>query len=149
MPRVKQIRTPLDLESLRSHILNKRDPNKQVVRICCTTGCRAGGALTILDAVKQQLAERGLGDKIEVKETGCRGFCENGPVMAVEPQGVFYNLKVARNFVHSCKSQYNKGLQSVIALQSLKMLTFFKEMLYNPYCIGDCGMCHFWKKNHF
>jgi transposase len=63
--------------------------------------------------------------------------------------GILSDLKVARNFVHSCKSQYNKGLQSVIALQSLKMLTFFKEMLYNPYCIGDCGMCHFWKKNHF
>ena len=61
-----------------------------------------------------------------------------------------YNfLKVARNFVNFCKRQHNKGLQGVIALQSFKMLTFLKEMLYNPYSIRDCGMCHFWKRNHF
>jgi NADH-quinone oxidoreductase subunit F len=30
-------------------------------------------------------------DKIEIKKTGCRGFCENGPVLAVDPDNIFYN----------------------------------------------------------
>jgi NADH-quinone oxidoreductase subunit F len=85
------INTLSDLEDLRQTILSKRDPNKTVVKICCSTGCRAGGALKILEGCKQKIADRGLEDEIEVKKTGCRGFCENGPVMAIEPADIFYN----------------------------------------------------------
>ena len=89
--RLKKIRTLSELEALRQGILSKQDPHKQVVHVCCSTGCRAGGALKILDAFKQELAGRGLRGTIDVKKTGCRGFCENGPVMAIEPTDVFYN----------------------------------------------------------
>ncbi|MCP4665514.1 MAG: hydrogenase, partial [Deltaproteobacteria bacterium] len=88
---VEKIRTLSDLDALRQTILSKRDPDRQVVKVCCSTGCRAGGALKIIDAFRQELVDRPLKDKIEVKKTGCRGFCENGPVMAVEPADIFYN----------------------------------------------------------
>ncbi|UCD87273.1 MAG: NAD(P)H-dependent oxidoreductase subunit E, partial [Desulfobacterales bacterium] len=88
---MKKIKTPSDLESHRQALVNERDPNKQVVRICCTTGCRAGGALNIVEEVEKELANQGLKDRIEVKKTGCRGYCENGPVMAIDPEEVFYN----------------------------------------------------------
>jgi len=83
---VKKIKTPSDLEGHRQALVNERDPKKQVVRICCTTGCRAGGALNIVEDVEKELANQGLEDRIEVKKTGCRGYCENGPVMAIEPE---------------------------------------------------------------
>lgn len=88
---MKRLKAPSDLETLRQTILTKRDPGTPVARICCTTGCRAGGALSIVDSFKRELANRGLEDKIEIKETGCRGFCENGPVMTIEPLDIFYN----------------------------------------------------------
>lgn len=88
---MKKIRTPSELDAFRQTMLSKRDPNMQVVKVCCSTGCRAGGALKIIDVFKQELANRGLTDRIEVKKTGCRGFCENGPVMAIEPADIFYN----------------------------------------------------------
>ena len=88
---MNKIKTSSDLESLRQAILNKRDPNKKVVRVCCTTACRAGGALKIVEDFNTEIAERGLEDKIEIKETGCRGFCENGPVLAIESEDIFYN----------------------------------------------------------
>jgi NADH-quinone oxidoreductase subunit F len=97
MPRVKKIKTPSDLETHRQALVNERDPNKRVVRICCTTGCRAGGALNIVEDVKSELAKQGLENKIEVKKTGCRGFCENGPVMAIEPEDIFYNKVKPKN----------------------------------------------------
>ncbi len=87
---MKRINTPSDLESYRQALVNERDPNKRVIRICCTTGCRAGGALDIVENVKQELANQSLVG-IEVKKTGCRGYCENGPVMSVEPEDIFYN----------------------------------------------------------
>jgi len=88
---MKKIESPSDLEALRQNILSKRDPKRQVVKVCCSTGCRAGGSLKIIDAFKQELTISGLEDKVEIKKTGCRGFCENGPVMAVDPDNIFYN----------------------------------------------------------
>jgi NADH-quinone oxidoreductase subunit F len=88
---VKKIKTPSELEGHRQALVNERDPNKQVVRICCTTGCRAGGALDVVRDFEKELVNQGLEDRIEVKKTGCRGYCENGPVMAIDPEEVFYN----------------------------------------------------------
>jgi NADH-quinone oxidoreductase subunit F len=88
---VNKIRTPGALGALRQAILNQRDPNARSVRVCCTTGCRAGGALNVVDELETELAKSGLQDKVKIKKTGCRGFCENGPVVSVEPEGVFYN----------------------------------------------------------
>ena len=86
-----KIETPADLDALRRTILSKRDPNAQIVRVCCTTGCRAGGALKIVEDFEKELAGAGLQGKIQIKKTGCRGFCENGPVIVIEPEDVFYN----------------------------------------------------------
>ena len=88
---MKKVRTHSDLDTLRQAILSKRLSDKQLIRICCTTGCRAGGALEIVDAFENELVACGLEDKFEVKKTGCRGFCEKGPVMAIEPSNLFYN----------------------------------------------------------
>jgi len=89
---LKKISSPSDLEAFREAILSRQDQDKQVARICCSTGCRAGGSIKILEAFSQEIAEKGLEDNIEIKKTGCRGFCENGPVMAIEPLDVFYNM---------------------------------------------------------
>ncbi|MCP4667187.1 MAG: hydrogenase, partial [Deltaproteobacteria bacterium] len=88
---MKKIKDPLDLETFQKSILGKRKPGEQVVKVCCSTGCRAGGSLDIIQSFQEELSNHGLGDKVQVKKTGCRGFCENGPVMVVEPEGTFYN----------------------------------------------------------
>lgn len=91
MPTLKYLESPSHLEAFRQEILSSRAPGKQTVKVCCTTGCRAGGSLKIIDAMDKELAALGLSEKIQVKKTGCRGFCENGPVMAIEPENIFYN----------------------------------------------------------
>jgi len=87
---MKKIKDPSEFEAFRESILAQRDPSKDVVKVCCSTGCRAGGSLDLVDAFEQELAERGLENSVMIKKTGCRGFCENGPVMAIEPQDIFY-----------------------------------------------------------
>jgi NADH-quinone oxidoreductase subunit F len=91
MVSLKKLRTPLHLEAFRQEILSGKDSGKQEVKVCCTTGCRAGGAVKILDALKQEISDRGLEDQIDIKTTGCRGFCEKGPVMVIEPEKLFYS----------------------------------------------------------
>jgi len=88
---MKKINDPLDLETFRKNILAKRRPADQLVKVCCSTGCRAGGSLEIIHAFEQEIQKGGLGEKIAIKKTGCRGFCENGPVMAIAPEEIFYN----------------------------------------------------------
>ncbi len=36
------------------------------------------------------MTDRGLGKKVRVKTIGCHGFCKQGPVITVEPEGLFY-----------------------------------------------------------
>ena len=67
MSQPKKIETPSHLEAFRQNILSNRDPGRQAVKVCCTTGCRAGGALKIIDTFKKELAANGLEDKVEVK----------------------------------------------------------------------------------
>lgn len=65
---------------------------KQNVLVCCGTGCRANGSLLVLEAL--QKAARKHKSDIEVspliKSTGCNGFCENGPIVKIEPADISY-----------------------------------------------------------
>jgi NADH-quinone oxidoreductase subunit F len=66
------------------------DDAKAEIRICAGTACHASGRVALRKAVDKAIAERGLGDKVAVVETGCHGFCEEGPIVVVRPQGLFY-----------------------------------------------------------
>jgi len=62
----------------------------QVVIICQGTGCVSSESPRILDALKENISQQGLSDAIRTKLSGCHGFCEQGPIVIIEPEGVFY-----------------------------------------------------------
>lgn len=63
--------------------------------VCGGTGCHATGSIPVIDQLREIIGERGLGDTVEVVETGCNGFCAMGPIMVVHPGDIFYQkLKV-------------------------------------------------------
>jgi NADH:ubiquinone oxidoreductase subunit F (NADH-binding)/(2Fe-2S) ferredoxin/NAD-dependent dihydropyrimidine dehydrogenase PreA subunit len=68
----------------------------KMISICGGSGCRASGALEVLAAFQEQLAALGKdggGRKAAeavLKETGCHGFCERGPLVVIRPQNIFY-----------------------------------------------------------
>jgi NADH:ubiquinone oxidoreductase subunit F (NADH-binding)/(2Fe-2S) ferredoxin/Pyruvate/2-oxoacid:ferredoxin oxidoreductase delta subunit len=66
------------------------DDKKTEVRVCAGTACHASGRVALRKALDKALAERGLTGKVAVVETGCHGFCEEGPIVVVRPQGLFY-----------------------------------------------------------
>jgi NADH:ubiquinone oxidoreductase subunit F (NADH-binding)/(2Fe-2S) ferredoxin/NAD-dependent dihydropyrimidine dehydrogenase PreA subunit len=81
---------PDDLVRLQETLKRSRDPDKLCVTVCSGTGCQAYGCQAITSAFRQELAARGLGDQVDVRTTGCHGFCERGPVVVIKPQGIFY-----------------------------------------------------------
>jgi NADH:ubiquinone oxidoreductase subunit F (NADH-binding)/(2Fe-2S) ferredoxin len=58
--------------------------------ICGGTGCIASGGLKVKDALEHELKERGLQGEYQLVLTGCNGFCAEGPIMTVYPEGIFY-----------------------------------------------------------
>ncbi len=85
-----KISSPEELERLREEILSKRDPKKPVITVCAGTGCRSYGAVDVYNAIVEEVKKRGLEDKIEVKATGCHGFCERGAIVVVFPEEICY-----------------------------------------------------------
>ena len=60
------------------------------ILVCGGTACFSGGGDKIIEEFKAQLAGAGLAEKVQVVATGCLGFCEQGPIVKVLPQGTFY-----------------------------------------------------------
>jgi NADH-quinone oxidoreductase subunit F len=60
--------------------------------VCAGTGCVAGGAFKIREALEEEIARRNLQGKVIVEITGCNGFCGQGPLMVVQPEGIFYGF---------------------------------------------------------
>ena len=67
-----------------------RVEGKTEIRICAGTACHASGRVAIREAIEKALESRGLTDSVAVVETGCHGFCEQGPIVVLAPQGLFY-----------------------------------------------------------
>ena len=60
------------------------------VLVCGGTACCSGGADKIVEAFANELEAAGLKQKVQVVTTGCLGFCEQGPIVKILPQGTFY-----------------------------------------------------------
>jgi NADH-quinone oxidoreductase subunit F len=92
---MKKIESPEELKQFQNDIQAKRDPNQTCVAICAGTGCLALGSDKIIAAFKKEIVKQGLGAKVTtIRETGCPGFCEQGPIVVIYPEEICY-LRVA------------------------------------------------------
>jgi len=68
---------------------------RMYLMLCGGTGCVSSGSYEIKDALENELEKHKLSNEVAVVMTGCNGFCAQGPVMVVQPDGIFYQfLKV-------------------------------------------------------
>ena len=88
---MEKLRSPQELEALRGTCRQPGSGGRPCLSLCAGSGCTASGAQEVLQALRKEVERQGLQDAIEVKSTGCHGFCEKGPVMVVWPEKVFYN----------------------------------------------------------
>ncbi len=64
--------------------------NNKLISLCAGSGCGAYGTSKVHQALVDELNKHGLKDNVEIKLTGCHGFCEKGPIMVIHPEGTFY-----------------------------------------------------------
>jgi NADH:ubiquinone oxidoreductase subunit F (NADH-binding)/(2Fe-2S) ferredoxin/ferredoxin len=62
---------------------------KHTVYVCQGTGCVSGKSIELTEALAKAVEELGL-KGVRIDYTGCHGFCEQGPVVIVQPDDVFY-----------------------------------------------------------
>jgi len=86
------------LKQYRTHLL-----------VCAGTGCVAAGSFEIKKALETEIAKRGLQKEIAVISTGCNGFCERGPIVVVQPEGIFYQNLSVRDIPHLVEEHFLKG----------------------------------------
>jgi len=67
------------MKIFRSHIL-----------VCGGTGCHSSGSAEVIKAFAFEVEKRGLKDEVQIVETGCNGFCAQGPIAVIYPEGIIY-----------------------------------------------------------
>jgi NADP-reducing hydrogenase subunit HndC len=84
-------------------------PYRMHLMLCTGTGCVSNKAFRIRQVLEEMLAKHQLQDEITVVPTGCNGFCAQGPVMVVQPDGIFYQMLAERDVVELVEEHFLKG----------------------------------------
>ncbi len=63
---------------------------KSTILICQGTGCESSNSKVIGERLSKAIEKYDLQNDIEIKKTGCHGFCQKGPIVIIEPEKTFY-----------------------------------------------------------
>ncbi len=84
-----RINSVTELEKVRKSIVSKKDPNKPCIAICGGIGC-LGGRDDLIHAFDKEIKKLKLEGKVDVRVTGCHGFCAQGPNIVIYPEEICY-----------------------------------------------------------
>ncbi len=82
---------------------------RQHLLVCAGTGCVANHSFEIKEELEKEIIRRGLQDEIQLVTTGCQGFCERGPIVIVQPDGIFYQRIKKKDIPHLVEEHLLKG----------------------------------------
>ncbi|TKJ27674.1 MAG: NADH-quinone oxidoreductase subunit F [Promethearchaeota archaeon Loki_b31] len=81
-----------EFEELSKKIIESQDSKKHIISLSSGTCGYASGSIKVGEALKQAI--KGYENKINLKLTGCHGFCAAEPNIIIFPEKIFYkNLK--------------------------------------------------------
>lgn len=137
----------MDLLRVKEEYIERQKQYQYQVLVCGGAGCISSHCKEVQDALKEALKEHDLESRVQVLVTGCMGTCAAGPVLLVEPDGIFYTAmnpdKVAdmveRHLVNReiCEEYtfYDNELKKYIP--KLDDISFFKEQV--RIALRNCG----------
>lgn len=87
---MKKIQNIKDLVTLRDEVKKQKASFKIQIVISNGTCGQARGSGKIVQAFRKEINKQYLQDKVEIRVTGCNGFCEVEPNIIIYPEGIFY-----------------------------------------------------------
>lgn len=70
----------------------KAGKESEIATVILSSGTcgQACGSLKVAEAFKEELRKQRLEEKVRLRITGCHGFCEQEPLLVIEPENIFY-----------------------------------------------------------
>lgn len=87
MPRIADAK---ELAALSDKLTAEHSDDTILITVCGGPGCQATRCHDVAAEVRKELAGNGLNGKVRLRVTGCHGFCEQGPIVVIDPMNVFY-----------------------------------------------------------
>ena len=108
----KKIIGSLEVLKERAGELEKELGNKIIISICSGTGCKALSSENLFSTLQKEIEKRSSKDarKIILKKTGCHGYCERGPIIVIQPQGVCYLGVIEKDIPEIIEKTLNGGI---------------------------------------
>jgi len=107
--------------------------------MCAGTSCVSCGTMKINAALREEIKNRGLEREIKIVLTGCNGYCAQGPVMVVQPDGIFYQSLTVEEIPKLVEEHFLKGRpyqklmfkepEKKIAIPTMNEIPFFKHQV--------------------
>jgi len=92
--------------------LEKELENKIIISVCSGTGCKALSSENLFSTLQKEIEKRSNKDakKIILKKTGCHGYCERGPIIVIQPQGICYLGVIEKDIPEIVEKTLNRGI---------------------------------------
>ena len=85
-------------------------PNYRMNLMLCTgTGCVSNKSFEVKEFLEIELQKQGLEEEIQIVPTGCQGFCAQGPIALVQPEGIFYQMLEPKDIPELVEEHFLKG----------------------------------------
>ena len=112
------------LRDLKEQLVTRRKKDGTIITICAGTGCFACGCEGVTAAFKEALKQNRTDTDVEIRTTGCHGFCERGPLVVIQPQEIFYQ-------------RVKPADAKVIVERTIKLGELAKKLLYRDPQTGE------------
>jgi NADH-quinone oxidoreductase subunit F len=148
---MNKITSVKQIEEIAREYTERKSKYERCVLVCGGAGCVSSGCKAVKDALIASIEANGLSDKVDVQVTGCMGTCAAGPVILVEPDGVFYTGMTPERVEDMVKRHliggeiieeyafYDNYLKRRVP--KLKDITFFKDQV--RIVLRNCGHMEF------
>uniref|UniRef100_A0A7C4RHQ0 NADH-quinone oxidoreductase subunit NuoF n=1 Tax=Desulfatirhabdium butyrativorans TaxID=340467 RepID=A0A7C4RHQ0_9BACT len=87
---MSRIHSPEELENIWKRIQSERDPRKTCISLCSGSACHASGSREVARLLIEEIERQGLRQTVDIRRTGCHGFCERGPIIVIHPDEICY-----------------------------------------------------------
>jgi NADH-quinone oxidoreductase subunit F len=87
---MKRLRGIKEFDEMREALKKRKNLSQLCIVVSSGTCGKASGADKLIYTIKKEIKKQKLEKKVEIRITGCLGFCQVEPIMIIYPKAIFY-----------------------------------------------------------